>query len=349
MRIPAAIQAHRGFGNDRVAYVSGQVTFGTHARVQRARAERERYRVWRRVRDALRLAISPRIPHARVRIHCGGVTVETTSDRYGNFATCLLLPSPDVSPAPWREYRVELVEPQGPQPVTARSEVLLATAAAEHVVVSDIDDTVIYTGVSNKLKMLWRLFARGVEGRVPFPGISALYRALFSGGSGDCRNPMIYVSRSPWAIYPTLEEFFQQHRIPTGPVLQLREWGISLTHPFPRRARNHKRRIIEQVMAVYADLPLVLIGDSGQHDPELYVGLAGERPERVAAIYIRDLGLSRRRSNELEAFRADMAQIGVPMVVAADTGQLASDAAARGWISAQELDGIHAQVRRDLG
>ena len=38
---------------------------------------------------------------------------------------------------------------------------------------------------------------------------------------------MLYVSRAPWGIYDILEDFFQHHDIPAGPILFLREWGIS--------------------------------------------------------------------------------------------------------------------------
>ena len=38
---------------------------------------------------------------------------------------------------------------------------------------------------------------------------------------------MLYVSRAPWGIYEILEEFFRRHDIPVGPILFLREWGLS--------------------------------------------------------------------------------------------------------------------------
>ena len=55
---------------------------------------------------------------------------------------------------------------------------------------------------------------------------------------------MLYVSRAPWGLYEMLSEFFQRHGIPVGPVLFLREWGLSWTHPLPRRATDHKQALI---------------------------------------------------------------------------------------------------------
>jgi phosphatidate phosphatase APP1 len=93
---------------------------------------------------------------------------------------------------------------------------------------------------------------------------------LHAGTSGDQQNPMLYVSRAPWGIYEVLEEFFDRHGIPVGPILFLREWGVSWTSPLPRKAEDHKRELIHNMLALYGDLPFVLIGDRGQHDPEIY-------------------------------------------------------------------------------
>jgi phosphatidate phosphatase APP1 len=73
--------------------------------------------------------------------------------------------------------------------------------------------------------MLWRLFVEDAQSRVAFPGVAALYRALHAGVSGQEANPILYVSRAPWGLYDILDEFFDLHGIPVGPVLFLREWG----------------------------------------------------------------------------------------------------------------------------
>ena len=156
------------------------------------------------------------------------------------------------------------------------------------MVISDIDDTVMFTGVANKLAMVWRLFVEDAASRVAFPGVAALYRALHAGAGGAEGNPMLYVSRAPWGLYEMLSEFFQRHAIPVGPVLFLREWGLAWTHPLPRRAEDHKQELIAHMLALYADLPFVLIGDSGQHDPEVYAQIVEGHPGRVRAVYIRN-------------------------------------------------------------
>ena len=125
-----------------------------------------------------------------------------------------------------------------------------------------------------------------------------MYRALHAGASGDQQNPMLYVSRAPWGIYEVLEEFFDRHGIPVGPILFLREWGVSWTSPLPRKAEDHKRELIHNMLALYSELPFVLIGDSGQHDPEIYRQIVEEHPGRVLAVYIRNVSRDLRGSRD---------------------------------------------------
>ena len=223
----------------------------------------------------------------------------------------------------------------------------VAPSSSRRVVVSDIDDTIVHTGVANKLKMLWELFAQSAEEREAFPGTAALYRGLHAGASGEERNLLIYLSRSPWSIYPVLEEFFSIHHFPPDPVILLREWGISWRHPFPRRARSHKYDLLKEIFDTFPDQRFVLIGDSGQRDPELYADFARRNPGQIDAVYIRQIGDSGKRGAELEAMRAELAQQGVPIVVARETRQMAEDAAERGFVGASTLTAVqresHAQ------
>ena len=272
-------------------------------------------------------------------MHWCGRSEEVESDAHGYFFRCLA-PGAQSSGSVWDRSRVELLSPAQDTPVDASGDILLAPPQARRVVVSDIDDTVIFTGVANKLAMLWRLFVHGVEQRVPFPGIAPLYRGLHGGPGGAEHNPMIYLSRSPWTLYPTLEEFFQRHGIPVGPVLLLRDWGITLRHPFPRRARDHKRDLLERVAEVYADLPLLLVGDSGQLDPELYAEFARRRPGRVAGIGIREIAPNASRRRRLEDLQQEMYGLGIPWIAADSTLRLADAMAERGWIGADSLNGV---------
>jgi phosphatidate phosphatase APP1 len=221
--------------------------------------------------------------------------------------------------------------------VKASGEVFVAPQACRYVVISDIDDTIIETGVANKALMLWRLFIQGAEGRMAFPGVAALLRALHDGASGQELNPMLYVSRGPWSIYEVLDAFFNLHRIPIGPLLFLREWGMTWESPLPRRGKDHKLELIRRMLALYRDLPFVLIGDSGQRDPEIYAQVVREHPGRVLAIYIRNVSREAGRRRAIEDLAVEVVEAGSTLLLASDSMAMARHAAEHGLIAPQAL------------
>src|SRR3712207_5416423 len=220
-----------------------------------------------------------------------------------------------------------------PQSVRAQGQVFIPSDRCRYVVISDIDDTIMHTGVANKLKMLWNLFVQDAESRVAFPGVAALYRAFYAGQSGTEANPILYVSRAPWGIYDVLDEFFNLHDIPVGPVLFLREWGVSWKSPLPRKAEDHKHELIRNMLALYSDLPFILIGDSGQHDPEVYQQIVQEHPGRVLAVYIRNVSRNPNRIAEIEGLATVVAAAGSSLVLASDSVAMTEHAANLGLVA----------------
>jgi len=99
----------------------------------------------------------------------------------------------------WENVGLELVTPDNG--FRTQEQVYIPSDKAQRIIVSDIDDTVMYTGVANKLRMLWRVYAQGAEARTAFPGVGQFYKALHHGAFGDENNPVLYISRAPWSIY----------------------------------------------------------------------------------------------------------------------------------------------------
>ena len=185
----------------------------------------------------------------------------------------------------------------------------------------------------------------GRRSRVAFPGVAAFLRALHTGVSGVEHNPMLYVSRAPWTNYEVLDAFFRLHGIPVGPLLFLREWGLTLQSPLPRQGKGHKLELIRNMLALYRDLPFVLVGDSGQRDPEIYAQVVREQPGRVLAVYVRNINRDPERVRAIEALAVQVANAGSSLVLAADSLAMAAHAAERGLIAVETL----ADVREERG
>ncbi|CAN5572542.1 App1 family protein [soil metagenome] len=324
------IQPYRGYGTREQIYLMGRVfrqpQFGKNI------ADGT---LLRDVADVARRLTRWGRGDAKLIARYDGSECRTTTDKDGYFRVHLHLDQTPPIDRLWHQVELE-VSSRGDRH-REKAEVFIPPATARFVVISDIDDTVMYTGVVNKAKMLYRLFVQDADSRVAFPGVGALYRALHDGKNGDEQNPMLYVSRAPWSIYEVLERFFQTQQIPLGPVLFLREWGLTLQRPFPKRASSHKRDLIEDMLARYTELPFILIGDSGQHDPEVYAKVVAQHPERVLAVYIRNVSKPDSRIDEIKKLADEVARAGSTLVLASDSEAMAKHAAEHGWIAADRI------------
>ncbi len=326
------IQPYRGYGSRSEVFLIGRVL-----RQSNPHAKTVRGALLTNLRDVGRRIARRAISNAIVTARFYGAEETVTTDKDGYFRIHL---SPALPPPLDRSWHtMDLTLPQ-PQAVQAQAQIFIPPASCRYVVISDIDDTVMYTGVANKLRMLWRLFVEDAQSRVAFPGVGALYRALHAGASGDQQNPMLYVSRAPWGIYEVLEEFFDRHGIPVGPILFLREWGVSWTSPLPRKAEDHKRELIHNMLALYGELPFILIGDSGQHDPEIYRHIVEEHPGRVLAVYIRNVSRDPKRTREIEDLARVVAGAGSSLVLAADSVAMAEHAASLSLVSPETVSEV---------
>jgi len=235
--------------------------------------------LWRNVLNTYRRFQSDEVAGARVRAAWRDAVVETVTGDEGHFQ--LRLESHianDALPALWREVTLTLPE----SGASAAAHVIVPTADAAFAVISDIDDTVVLTNATSLAGMV-RSVIRNAASRLPFEGVADLYRALHAE-----RNPLFYVSSSPWNLYELLHDFMNLNGIPHGPMF-LQDWGIDEATLLMASHEQHKLANIETLLDYYPDLPFLLIGDSGQHDPEIYLRIMQSHPGRVRAAFIRDV------------------------------------------------------------
>ena len=151
-------------------------------------------------------------------------------------------------------------------------------------VISDIDDTVLVTALPRPLLAAWNTFVRHEGSRRPVRGMVTLYREI------ERRHPdapFVYLSTGAWNVAPVLERFLARHGYPPGPLL-MTDWGPTADAWF-RSGREHKRQELRRLSEELPQVRWLLIGDDGQHDPELYAEAAESAPERIAGTAIRQL------------------------------------------------------------
>jgi phosphatidate phosphatase APP1 len=248
----------------------------------------------------------------------------------------------------WHPIELRLLEQVVPEQdvVEATGQVLVPPVQSDFGIISDIDDTIIETEVTDFLKMLRVIFFNNAKTRLPFKGVAGFYRALCRGlGNHPAHNPIFYVSGSPWNLYDLLIDFMQTQKIPLGPLF-LRDFGLSMDKFIKRSTKLHKLEQIEHILTLYPDLPFILIGDSGEKDPEIYQQVVQDFPGRILTIYIREISLEGRQA-EIDLLIEELGKQDVEMVLVPDTEVAALHAVERGFISRDSLADIQTEKSKD--
>ena len=232
------------------------------------------------VRRTLRGFATHELPGVPLRVSVAGATEETVTDGEGYFQV-RLSPAPEALSSPWTPGTVELARSYRglTEPHRTRLQVRVPSAEARFGVLSDIDDTILETGVQRVARMVRQTIAGSALTRSPFPGAPELYRDL-----AGAANPVFYVSSSPWNLHAFLMAFLRHRDFPLGPVLLRDLLGSSA-------GGEQKMGRIRQVLDLHPRLPFVLIGDSGERDPEIYAEVVRAYPGRILAVYIREVRL----------------------------------------------------------
>jgi phosphatidate phosphatase APP1 len=344
-RRPACIATYAGFGTERMAWVRGRVL-----RDPGFRAPTPRDRWWTNLRSTWRLVETHVIPHARLRVRLRGAVAEAASDEEGYFEAALEHGAVPAVDGLWDEAEVELLSPRPHDGglITARAPVLTPPRGARFGVISDMDDTVLRTETTRVVRMTLSVIFGNAHTRLPFPGISAFYRALQAASGAAAASPLFYVSSSPWNLHDVLVEFLRLHRIPAGPFF-LRDWGFSGGDPQARGHRGHKLVAIRRIMTTYPRLPFILIGDTAQKDPEIYGEIVHDWPDRILAVYIHDVTRNPMRSDAVRRLAEEVGKAGSALILTEDTMAAARHAAENGWIDPATLPDIEADRRQDEG
>lgn len=339
---PVVVMPYRGYGSERRVLVHGRVM-----RDPGVRPARPHDSWWHNVMQTYRRMESDEVPGARVRVELNGVATTAQADEEGLFHARIELPArPTAADSPWTEARIAVDDPAlaalAAEPTLAP--VLIPPSRAAFGVISDMDDTIIRTNATSLWRMIRVTALRNAHTRAAFPGVGAFFRALHAGGGADA-NPLFYVSSSPWNLYDVLTQFLDLKGLPAGPLM-LRDWGYG-DRRVKSRHHAHKLSAIRDIMGTYPEMPFILVGDSGQQDPEIYRDVVHEHPGRVRAVYIRNVTPDPLRGRAIRALAEEVEEAGSALVLSNDTMGAARHAAEHGWIDDAALEEVAGGAVRD--
>jgi phosphatidate phosphatase APP1 len=292
---------------------------------------------------------SDEVPGATLKALLPGEEYTATSDDEGYFVIDIGPKAPIINENLWHPIPLKIISAPIPfEPnMQVHAEVMIPPPDAEYGIISDIDDTVIRTTATNTLAMGRTILLNNAKTRLPFAGVAEFYKALQLGRNGKRNNPFFYVSSSPWNMYDLLTDFLDLNSIPAGPIM-LRDFGFGGDAKVRGGHMGHKFKEIKQILEAYPHLQFVLVGDSGQEDPVIYREVVKQFPNRVLAIYIRDVQLPDREKIALDVSKSLM-EDKVEMLVVDNTVEAAEHATKIGLIYSEAIPAIEQDKKEDKG
>lgn len=146
----------------------------------------------------------------------------------------------------------------------------------------DIDDTIKNSNVLDKKALLINTFLN------EYTAVESI-QEIFKHVQNLRADTYHYVSASPTQLYPALKSFFEKENIPKG-TFHLRDMtDLSDFIPNQEITVRHKKETIEKLFKVFPKRKFILVGDSGENDPEIYAYLSRKYPDKVLLIIIRNI------------------------------------------------------------
>ncbi|MEO6316364.1 MAG: phosphatase domain-containing protein [Chitinophagaceae bacterium] len=189
--------------------------------------------------------------------------------------------------AGWHTVKVQYKD--GEESITGTG-ALFVPHKTQYGFISDIDDTVMVSHSATVFKRLRVLFTTNPRTRKIFPDVQKHYQLLsVSNTTLEAPNPFFYVSSSEWNLYDYLEDFFSFNGLPKGAFLlnHIKRW----TELLKTGKTTHEGKLIRvaRILIAFPHQRFILIGDNTQRDPVIYKAIAEKYPERIHAVYIRNV------------------------------------------------------------
>jgi len=281
------IMPYRSYGTSYRLYVKGRVLDNFPIEYL------DKQSLWQTIKNAVKQFDTYEIPGIKVQIDVSGMLFTTVTDAKGYFLfdVAVAQDMKTISDAEgWVYFNLNaLNEQQATVTEVFQGEFLIPETEADFGVITDIDDTLLNTGVTSFLK--WKVLINSLfintYKRIPLEGAPNLYRKLHLGVENKEKNPIFYLSNSPWNMYQYLKVFLDHNNFPKGAIL-LRSFS-SIFQKVSGSEKPHKQKEIINILNTYPELNFILIGDSGEHDASIYTDIAMQYPNRILCIYLRSV------------------------------------------------------------
>ena len=152
------------------------------------------------------------------------------------------------------------------------------------IVVSDIDDTLLHSNVSNRLLKFRTLMFTSMEDRKTVESMKNLIKGLHQGGAEP-----FYVSNSEQNLYPLIYRFLLHNGFAPGPLFlkPMRKVRDVFRVMKVEEREVHKTKMLQEIIQLFPEKKYFLLGDNTQLDLKIYLKIAELYPKNIRYIVIR--------------------------------------------------------------
>ena len=171
---------------------------------------------------------------------------------------------------------------------------------SSELLISDIDDTVLETNISNTIKKLHSILFTKVERRKTVDDVYNWIKNFAKEGNQVC-----YVSNSEQNLYPLIYHFLRSNSFPQGPLFLkfFRSWTDLLLGKKKPSGKVHKLDTLSKLASMFSHSEITLLGDNTQEDFSIYLEIANRYPESICRIIIREVLQNGEDKKKIEGLR----------------------------------------------
>ena len=229
-------------------------------------------------RTLISLYRSRALTNQTVTLHYSSFELNVTTDNTGFFMVQHDVPAED---SPLQHATVNTTEVRLLEGLYERGMHHITTP---DIVISDIDDTILHSHISRKIRKLRTLMFTPVERRRAVEPVKSLIDRIVTQGA-----TAFYLSNSEQNLYPLIYRFLVLNAFPVGPIFlkQMRRLRDLIRYRKLPTPEVHKMKMLNILLPMFTEKNFVLIGDNTQYDLSIYLTAAKNYPDNVRAIYIR--------------------------------------------------------------
>jgi phosphatidate phosphatase APP1 len=330
---------YKGYGNEKDVFIRGMVIED-----KGISKPKDSHMFWQNLLATIKRFSSDEIPGVRVKAELLDKSFITETDDLGYFSFHFHFPDKAgvLRTKEWHTVHLELLDEivEDQPEIHATGEVRIIPEEQDRIIVSDIDDTVMVSHSTQTFRKLRLMLFKNALTRTPFSNVAAFYTALARGKDKQSNNPFFFISSSEWNLYDLLEDFFHYNKIPKG-IFMLRKLNYSIYKFWKSGGGNHEHKYekIKSLLEFYPGKNFILLGDSSQHDPEIYSRIAFEFPGRIETIYIRKIR-SKSFIDKKENLFNKLLKVKTSYIEIRDTHEAAHHASRNGYTSTDLLSGV---------